>query len=367
MNKNKYKHLFPFYKNDGEPLFIYKKSIKEAVGRINTKIKNGTYKHVSNDCLCGKTNDNTDYLIAEKDMWGIAAENVICSNCGLVRSKYILDNKSLTDFYETDYKFIYYDSPEPNDFLFNSQSQRGQQFLSLINSCNLTDKIQNVFDYGCGMGGTLSPFLKIGKNVSGCDYGKNYIEFGSQKGISGLYHGELDNNLTSNESQDLVILSHVFEHFTNPTDTLQKILEIVQTNKFLLIEVPGVFADAPYGYYPIWHLQKGHITNFFYKDFLKNYFEKLGLNIIYSDERCTFILEKPTSYRKLTINNFYSESLKKYPDLVIKRFLDSYEKFDKKKWKNKIRIAKFIIGIANRTYTRPLLSLFFKESKDWTL
>ena len=80
---------FPFYKNDGKPLFIFKRTIKEAVIRVNDKIKSGKYKHIPNPCLCGNQTPENDLLIAEKDMWGIAVDSLICSRCGLVRSKTI--------------------------------------------------------------------------------------------------------------------------------------------------------------------------------------------------------------------------------------------------------------------------------------
>src|SRR5437868_15403435 len=97
---------FPLYKNDGKPLFIFKKTIKEAVERVNRKIKTGQYKHIPNPCLCGNQHPENDLLLAEKDMWGIAVDSLICSKCGLVRSKTIPDANAFADFYETDYKNI---------------------------------------------------------------------------------------------------------------------------------------------------------------------------------------------------------------------------------------------------------------------
>jgi SAM-dependent methyltransferase len=354
----------PLYKNDGAPLFIYKKSIKEAVERVISKIKSGFYKHIENKCLCGNSNPENDVLIAEKDMWGVPLESVICSKCGLVRSKFILDNNSLSDFYETDYKNVYYDSQKPDEAFFNSQSKRGKTYFDLIEKCIGVNEIINVFDYGCGLGGTLMPFKNIGKAVSGCDYGMDYIEFGNQKGLN-LYHGELNKSQTPNNSQDLVIVSHVMEHLTNPIESMQNIIDLITPGKYLLVEVPGLYAENPYNFYPVWHLQKGHIYNFFYKDFLMEFFMTLGLEVIYSDERCTFICKKPIDYSRKQVKIIYSPKLKEYPQKNLDYFINSYIKFDSKKWKNRIRIAKFILRTADLFKLRYPLGLVIKDSKTW--
>ena len=359
---------FPIYKNDGKPLFIFKKSIKEAVDRINNKINNGKYKHIPNPCLCGNQNPQKDLLLAEKDMWGIAVDSLICSQCGLVRSKNIPDPASLADFYETDYKNIYYDTTEPGPYLFNSQTSRGKQFFNLIKEQNLLAEIQTVFDYGCGMGGALMPFYENGMRVSGCDYGEEYLDYGRKQGLENIYHGEIDLTKTLKDSQDLVMVSHVMEHFTDTVKSMQDIIDIVTPGKYILVEVPGVFADAPYKYYPIWHLQKGHIFNFFYKDFLAVFFKKLGLEIISGTERCTFILRKPLNYsRQVLERNFYDSSLKNYPEKVRDHFISSYIKFDKHKWKNPTRIAKTILKTADILSLRGVLSKIIKASKEWTV
>lgn len=359
---------FPLYKNDGKPLYIFRKNIKDAVTRVNQKIKSGKYNHVLNSCLCGNEHPEHDLLLAEKDMWGIPVDSLICSKCGLVRSKTIPDNNALADFYETDYKNIYYDSIEPGPYLFNSQRLRGQQFYDIIEEIKLLDKIQTVFDYGCGMGGALMPFYENSKQVSGCDYGEEYLNYGRMQGLKDIYHGEIDLSKTPKNSQDLVMVSHVMEHFTDTKKSMQEIIEIVSPGKYLLVEVPGVFANAPYNYYPIWHLQKGHIFNFFYQDFLIVFFSILGLEIIKGTERCTFILRKPENYsRKILERKFYDDSLRGYPNKVKQHFIISYNKFDKYKWKNPTRIARQILKMADMLRMRNVLGKIIKSSKDWTL
>jgi len=355
----------PLYKNDGKPLFIFKRTIKEAVDRVNFKISSGFYKHILNNCLCGNAHPEEDVLISEKDMWGIALDSVVCSKCGLIRSKWVPDNSALADFYETEYKKIYYDTIEPGEYLYNSQKIRGASFLKLIEDQGILENVNTVFDYGCGMGGALEPFLLKHKRVSGCDYGQEYIDYGNQRNLN-LYHGEIDLKKTPKDSQDLVMVSHVMEHFTDPIHSMKEIIEIVAPGKFLLVEVPGLYADKPYKYYPVWHLQKGHIYNFFYKDFLIEFFSALGLEVIYSNERCTFICRKPVGYVNPQVKFIDAEKLKHYPQKNLDYFLDSYRRFDERKWKHPVRIARQIMKLADFFRMRFILNVVIKESKEWT-
>ena len=354
----------PLYQNDGKPLFIFNRTIKEAVKCVNEKISSGFYRHIENSCLCGNTEPTNDVLIARKDMWGISVDSVLCSCCGLIRSKSIPDDKALADFYETDYKNIYYNSQEPGEAFFSSEENRGAGFLELIKNEMILDKVTTVFDHGCGMGGALMPFMKAGKKVSGCDFGKDYIAFGDRKGLN-LYQGVLDERQTPKYSQDLVIVSHVMEHFTDTVKTMQDIIEVIAPGKYLLVEVPGLYADHPYKYYPVWHLQKAHIVNFFYKDFLIEFFTALGLEIIFSNERCTLICKKPHVYQKIKNVSIRTDRLKEYPQKNLDYFILSYRSIDLIKWKNPVRIAKTMIKIADFLKLRFVLNLLFKDSKQW--
>ena len=163
---------FPLYDDDGKSLFIAKPIVKEAIEQVNGKIRSGEYKHIKNPCLCGNESEYQDTVISKKDMWGIAVVNVICGKCGLIRSKEILNDDSLIDFYEKYYKIIYYASKDPDDGHFKSQESRGQAYFNLLQSLGILKDIKTVFDYGCDMGGVLVPFANADKFATGCSYGK---------------------------------------------------------------------------------------------------------------------------------------------------------------------------------------------------
>jgi len=165
----------------------------------------------------------------------------------------------------------------------------------------------NVFEIGCGSGGILSSFAKKGKRVSGCDYGEKYLKFGQDQGLD-LYSGEIDTKKTSKNSQDLIIISHVLEHVTNPINFINEILEYLKDEKYLLVEVPGIFDIKKTYYNPSLYFQNAHIFNF-YKYYLNQFFKIIGLKIIYSDERCTLILQKPKNWKISDISNIYDHNM----------------------------------------------------------
>lgn len=130
-------------------------------------------------------------MVAEKDRYGIPCENVLCRRCGLVRLKKRLDTRSNAEFYKNEYRDIYVGREVASVDFFISQKRRGREFYSLFQKHVDLSSITTVFDLGCGAGGVLFPFHQNGKKVSGCDYGKKYLQFGVEQGLP-LYAGELD-------------------------------------------------------------------------------------------------------------------------------------------------------------------------------
>ena len=287
---------FPIWNNDGKAVVdlnsLQKKQIDIFINKVNSK----EYKFVENPCLCGNTNKNLDIVVAQKDRFGISCENVLCKKCGLIRVKDRLNDESTAGFYMNEYRDIYVGKEQATDEIFNSQSKRGQTFLNLISKYVNLSEIENVFEIGCGAGGILNPFYKINKQVSGCDFGEKYLKFGQDKELN-LYQGEINENKTPKNSQDLIILSHVMEHLNNPLQTMNEIIDFIKPEKYLLVEVPGIF-NIPKTYFnPIRYFQNAHVHNYYYY-YLKIFFETLGLEVIYGDERCTFILKKPANWKK---------------------------------------------------------------------
>ena len=125
------------------------------------------------------------------------------------------------------------------------------------------------------------------------------------------------------------------EHFLNPVQEIQDVIEIVKPNGYLIVEVPGVY----FKYYPtdslLKHLQIAHVVNCFHADFLKFFFEKLHMEVCYGDERCTFILKKNENWKRID-NISIPEELFKDKVEAIKNYLEETQLSYQRDWKNNV-------------------------------
>lgn len=282
----------PLYKDDGiacanlnqEQRFALA-SLKDAIDRKKLHLKD-------NVCLCGNSEKENDIIISEKDRYGLPIPQIICSKCGVIRSKYVFNEQSNNLFYEKYYRDLY-TTHTPSSLFFEDQKKHGQQFIDLLKEKEIFKEIKTIVEIGCGAGGILAPFASEGKIVKGFDFNQEYLNYGLNKNlnlIKGDYNSFLDDN-----SCDLIILSHVLEHFLDPIDELKKIQRKIAPGKYLLVEVPGIYnIHKAYGN-PILYFQNAHIYNF-YDKILRKLFESLRMNIIEGNERCIFICQKATSF-----------------------------------------------------------------------
>ena len=78
--------LLPLYINDGRPSLALSEAQIAAVSEFNRKVENEEYRYTKNACLCGNQKDSSDWLISEKDRYGISNRVVLCRLCGVVRN-----------------------------------------------------------------------------------------------------------------------------------------------------------------------------------------------------------------------------------------------------------------------------------------
>ncbi|MDR1021813.1 MAG: class I SAM-dependent methyltransferase, partial [Prevotellaceae bacterium] len=182
-----------------------------------------------------------------------------------------------------------------------------------LKNCIDLSKLENIVEIGCGAGGILVPFKEIGKTVSGCDFDKDYLEYGKQKGLN-LIYGSSDQ--IQNNSADLVILSHVMEHLLHPIDEMKAIIGKIKPEKYILVEVPGIFRIANAYFNPILYFLNAHYYYYYYY-YLRVFFTQLGLKVLYGDEQCTVICQKPKDWNsEKTPSIIYDDSLQAYPQKV---------------------------------------------------
>ncbi|AMS25850.1 hypothetical protein AEM51_01350 [Bacteroidetes bacterium UKL13-3] len=285
---------FPLNTDDSKPSISLNAEQVRYIKIVKSKILDGTYRLITIPCLCG-SDGKDDVTITDKDRYGFDIGSKLCANCGLIRSERIFDEASTIGFYTHEYRKIYQPDESGAEALFSDQNKRGEVFYALFqkeigNICNAT-----VFEIGCGAGGILYPFYKAGYTTEGIDYDKEHLEYGKTKGLN-LQFGDYK-EAVPRQSKDIIILSHVLEHMSNPVRELNDIFEKIKDNGYLILEVPGIFCIHTMYFDPIVYFQNAHVYSF-YKDYLVKIAEQIGVTVKYADERATLILQKPVGWRR---------------------------------------------------------------------
>lgn len=212
--------------------------IAEAtVARVKEKVNSGIYQLEKCLCFCGS---EQGMLISEIDRHGFYYPLVICQNCGLIRANPRMNKEAYANFYATEYRDAYGASQRPIEELFQlRQAQHKQKYKEIIEQIALPAKAI-VFDVGCDFGTMLEQFANNGHDVYGCDYGIDHLEYGRQKtGLQNLLNGGNDSLESVGKKADLIILSHVLEHFLELEQALTQIKNLLKPSGICYVAVPG--------------------------------------------------------------------------------------------------------------------------------
>ncbi len=259
-----------------------------AIKKFKQKIKNGDYLFEKVPCLCG---EKEGVIIATRDRYGLSVPTHLCNRCGIMWTSPRLNESSLKKFYENDYRPIYVGSPQAPDSFFREQTKHGEKIYNFI--CKHIESESHsqlkVFDIGCGAGGTLLPFKNNGWLTFGCDLGSDYLKRGREEGLI-LENGDAT-SLSRYGPANLVILSHVLEHFPHPLESINQISELLNEDGYLYIEVPGIFnIHRTYGDILLF-LQNAHLYHFTLFT-LSSLMSRAGFKIIMGDQIICALFQK---------------------------------------------------------------------------
>ena len=304
---------FPLYKDDGVAS-VQGLSVQqfEAIARVKSRMDLDEYRLVPVQCLCRNQDVESDWLVSEKDRYGFAVRTLLCRRCGLVRSERIFDSESIIRFYRDDYRAVYSGGEGSPEEVFLDQQKRGQVMCDLFHR-QVVSPMGFVFEIGCAAGGVLSKFKGKGCRVAGCDFQDDYLAYGRSLGLS-VECAEYGSVLEA-ESVDVMIVSHVMEHFADPVGELVRVLGKVRPGGYLVVEVPGIFRIHSVYFNPLSYLQNAHVFSFS-RAHLDVFFKSLGLTILYGSEKCLFILQKPLDWQPSTGDSVYDSRLARVPERV---------------------------------------------------
>ena len=273
------------------PILVLTPSQGSALTRIRARYENGDYHLESVPCYCG---GDESVEIAKRDRYGLPVTTLLCRRCGLMRTSPRFTPETNRRFYAEDYRALYDDTENIEPF-FLKQARQGLDILK--GATALFQRVKTVYDIGCGAGGMLYAFSKAGKEVAGCDFNTRYLEFGQKLGLP-LTEGGVEALLgAAGGPADLVILSHVLEHFLDLKGELEEALRAVRPGGYMLIIVPTVetISDLYNGDIRL-YLQNAH-TYHFSEPTLTYVLQTVGVRLHCISDRNTALVQRPEEWR----------------------------------------------------------------------
>ena len=236
-------------------IFLYRLSLLiNSIFLKKNRIYYNYFKNFLNEdlilskCLCHNSNDID---LTFKDRFGVNFLTVICKSCGLIRSKYYWNKDKVKEFYSNDYWKYDLGSSEPAESKHVNLSDIKREYDHLDKRTQAEDwpiienyidrKIDKEFiivDIGGGCGGKLQKY----SNTAKCyliDYHESYLNYAKTKNINTFLGGQEILSIKKLEP-DLIILSHVVEHWNDFENEMNNLIKNCKKNTYVYIKFPGV-------------------------------------------------------------------------------------------------------------------------------
>ncbi|MEN8135605.1 MAG: class I SAM-dependent methyltransferase [Thermodesulfobacteriota bacterium] len=251
--------------------------------------EDGTIKFVPKmNCACGA---EQPIHFANTDRFGLQIDSYVCEKCGLIYTSPVLSPDSIKPFYENHYHHMHFGSPPSPDKTLYKKGQ-GKKIYDLLKRWFDSNEI-NVLEVGCGSGSVIKEFIKAAvadghkaKGI-GLEYSHEYVECFDPEGLNvKILNGDLHNLDPSPRPYNVIIMSHVFEHFLEPHMELQALKQFINEQTLVFIEIPGIFSlkyryeyDCDYlKYFTFAHIYNFNLTS------LTNLLNNNGFGLLWGNE-----------------------------------------------------------------------------------
>ena len=175
---------------------------------------------------------------------------------------------------------------------------QGKKIFEIIKPYLSEKRELSALEIGSGTGSVLREFRDEGKKESktisalGTDYNEGCIKLSNDKRVDAIL-GDIDVVIKLGKKFDVIIFSHVFEHFIFLGKELEKIGKLLFDDGLLYIEVPGIktiHKKPNYNYSFLGYLTHAHIYNFTLNTLI-NIVSKKGFMPIFGNEEveCVFV------------------------------------------------------------------------------
>jgi hypothetical protein len=337
MKKNKF-----YTEHNGMPLNVVRRRV---VNELNELIYGGVIElQPVRQCFCGSKNFE---LLSRFDRYGLPFGTQICRNCGLISQTINIAEESMALFYDQIYWRLIYGTEE--EFEYSTQLDGVDEFIPfLYDQIHFESNNIKILEIGVGQGNRIEALGNNLKNrysleLYGSDYSTEALKNVRKKGIKTI-QGGLDKCLDVGPI-DILIMSHVFEHFVDIKASLNLIEKLTHDETLIYVEVPGLvdLTNKPeYMYDYQDYSVLAHIHNFSLGS-LANIFSRYGFKLIKGTEYVRAVFSKNVENPQPVSRNPYLEimdALKRARE----KHLNVMEKINNPIRKYAVNLAKAALG-----------------------
>ncbi|MFW6277532.1 MAG: class I SAM-dependent methyltransferase [Prolixibacteraceae bacterium] len=299
---------------------------------------------ISRNCPCCDSNDTK--VISKKMKDGINLPTVICKKCALVYSNPIPKVETINRFYTEAYNDYYIHIPKLE--IPNRIPSYMEKIIEVIVR-HLPDKNSSILEIGSGNGLLLYYLQKKYKNALGIEPGPNIKDAISRFGLNAI-HGFFETYDFGDKKFDALMMLHVFEHFYDINETLEKCNSLLKKDGLLFFELPNI--HKPYHSLDNYFLRYVHLINYS-ESSVENMLRKHGFEVVYrKTSRHSYLspynLFVVAQKKEKAANNNYSGDYKKTV-----RILNEY----RLKWYLFEKYFVFVYAVAANNYRHFVSSL----------
>lgn len=202
--------------------------------------------HVQSCPLC----DRKEFKLFQRLIHGgVELKYPICCYCGLVFLSPRFEEGELTRFYQEEYRLRYSGDASPTVSNLKEQAARAGHLADVVKlQC---PRISSHLDIGCSAGELLNAVRQAFPDVLrfrsvGIEPSEAHRAWCAQKNIA-VFPSLEAAIAAGTERVDLISLSHVLEHISDPISFLRTVrTSLLSPNGMLLLEVPNLFGHASF-------------------------------------------------------------------------------------------------------------------------
>ncbi|MFH1581651.1 MAG: class I SAM-dependent methyltransferase [Pseudomonadota bacterium] len=187
---------------------------------------------LKNKCLVCQSNNS---MLLYSNIKGGKYNLSYCDSCGLAQLDPLPSQVELENYYSG----IYYPNELDDDFVKLKASKDSRKFLKLIKKIEKHKNPSTLLEVGCSYGFFLDIARDRGWDVYGAEYAKSPAEYAKSNLGLNVIRGGVEEAFEFKKQYDVIVLSHVLEHFTNPREAITTLRPLLKEDGIFIIRTPN--------------------------------------------------------------------------------------------------------------------------------